>query len=758
MRGDNRTDSKEGLALREREGTSFPCRSNPNAPQAKPVSLGSIKSTGGVESAPGTIQRFVVKTRRIRRIAPRDLSPEIPPENEVNESGLEVDSASNDDEDCEARIGDNSQENKENDENENLCAERDSRGGEPVENGPFVDDAATAAECAEDSSDVNHNKRRATSGASSGSSGRSSGTTTTTKSYDWFDECEREEQQIEVRENGIDDVDDPWTDDNDEHDEEAEDLSDAAKFMSSIRKCAKMSEREDRLRNREDSDNGNVSRYYGTNSGSCGSEPQTKVKSDYSKGAIAKSKYYAQSSSSDETNFDRHCSIRSPRSRHHSDSRSGYGDDVESLSGPTSRNSFSDNSEPVLSPPYSSSGTRSHRNTNNKPCYHAEASRKGSNSSTLKELTVSPRGRHSGDNRIELDSTTGTRTSTTDRSHDCDYADELDSDKVVSHASGDKIRDEGLPERRRSNNERTDYDSGDSTRTGTKVLQSQDKQYRRKALSVDLKSSGITDNTNSESNNNRTATSASTRTAHSLPKTVTFAKSVKSADDEDDDDEIDEDEEDVGTDEDICEEDSSDECRSVNDNVSSSRQSSGGGGGSSKIAGESYNNNGNRTKRSTVGIVKRHTVSTADLDNDPPIVTGPTAPPPLQQRPRKPTFHYMGAPPTFSHHLHPPVHAHSAGAVGSASNKRRYLSLPLLEQDSSEVDSCSSTDVSPGDSSGTGSATGSSSVPLTYTGTRLLNPGEVYYFAPNSCVVCVERSKLTPARIQVRQQAALSCQ
>ena len=98
MRGD-RSDAKEGLALREREGTSFPCRSHPNAPQAKPVSLGSIKSTGGVESTSGTIQRFVVKTRRIRRIAPRDTSPTPTSalENDVSEMGPEVDSTSNED-------------------------------------------------------------------------------------------------------------------------------------------------------------------------------------------------------------------------------------------------------------------------------------------------------------------------------------------------------------------------------------------------------------------------------------------------------------------------------------------------------------------------------------------------------------------------------------------------------------------------------------------------------------------------------------
>ena len=129
MRGDNRSETKEGLALREREGTSFPCRSHPNAPQAKPVSLGSIKSTGGVESSSGTIQRFVVKTRRIRRIAPRDPSSTDITTAKVSELGPEVDSTSNEDEfESRIRVKSRDMERRMNDVSNNGHSDEDSLG------------------------------------------------------------------------------------------------------------------------------------------------------------------------------------------------------------------------------------------------------------------------------------------------------------------------------------------------------------------------------------------------------------------------------------------------------------------------------------------------------------------------------------------------------------------------------------------------------------------------------------------------------
>ena len=768
MRGDNRSDPKEGLTHREREGTSFPCRSHPNAPQAKPVSLGSIKSTGGVESAPGTIQRFVVKTRRIRRIVPREPSSSDTntAENEVSELGPEVDSTSNEDE-FESRIGVKSSDMKSKvsgisnniHSDEESLGEKDSYCG-PSENGPHDADLG----------DVNHNRREATSGAissnrgsSSGGNGRSDGAG---KSYDLFDECDREEQEWDLNENGIGEAD-PWTDD---EEEEGGDLSDAAKFMSSIRKCAKVTEREEKYRGRDFA------------SGCPGSDHRmAKDDSSYcSKGATVKSKY---STGGEEAAFDRHCPKKSARSRHYSDSRSAMpktmddsnSSNVEYEDRPSysiSRHSASDNTETVLPPPQLySTGTGSHRNTNNKLCYGAEgSSNKGSNSTkphNLKDQTVLLHGRHVGDichssgSKEDFewrrnDMTTGTRPNTIDRSHGCNYSEELDSGKVVSHRAGDKIRGDVLPEhvlRRRSNNNNDRTENDPTSRVGTKVPQSHDKQNRRKfeatrscSSSPDNVKQGR-DGCSSRHWDQSPLSSPVTATAHSLPKTVTFAKSVKSADDDREDDE-DDDEDDVDeTDEDVYE-DSTDECSSVREKVQSSLSKR--GGGTSKVAGESYKSN--RTKRGVVSIVKHHTVSTAGLDNDISTITGPSL---QQQRPLHPSVHYIGAAQVFTHHLHRPgvSTTHSGGggsAKGSATSKRRYLSLPLLEQDSSEVDSSSSTDISPGDSSGSAgpSGGGSCAVPV-YPGTRLLNPGEVYYFAPNSCVVCVERNKLAPTRIQV---------
>ena len=527
-----------------------------------------------------------------------------------------------------------------------------------------------------------------------------------------------------------------------------------------------MTEREDRYRSRDNASgcrsNTSTSNYAGNGS----SDHITKDDSYYCcKGATVKSTRYSGGGGEA---FDRHYL------KHYSDSRSTIpktdssssnfdADDDEGPSGSILRHSISDNTETVLpiQQPYCT-GTRSHKNTNNNLCYGAE----GSNSTKLhnqKDQNVLLCGRHVGDishssSRKEdtewrRKDTTGTRTNTTDKSHVCDHSEELDTDKVVSYTAGGKIKGDELPEhmlrrRNHNNDDRTENDltAGDNRISSTKVLQSLDKQNRYKATSIETTKSSSLDNAKqgpedgyssghwdlSPSTSPVTSyrATSSSCTAHSLPKTVTFAKRVKSADDESGDDEdVDE------TDEDAY--DSQGDSSSVSDKgLSSSRRS-----GGSKVAGDPYKNN--RTKRGVVSIVKHQTVSTADLDSDGP------PPPPLQQRPQHgsvPSFHYLGAPPVFTHHLHPPGVTHPGGsAIGSATSKRRYLSLPLLEQDCSEVDSCSSTDISPGDSSG---PSGGTSVPV-YPGTRLLNPGEVYYFAPNSCVVCVERSKLTPTRIQV---------
>ena len=143
-----------------------------------------------------------------------------------------------------------------------------------------------------------------------------------------------------------------------------------------------------------------------------------------------------------------------------------------------------------------------------------------------------------------------------------------------------------------------------------------------------------------------------------------------------------------------------------------------------------------------MSIGKHHTVNTADLYGE----VGPAPPPKQRNQQSATTFRYMGVPPTFTDHLHPTGLSRTKSAIGSATGKRRYLSLPLLELDSSEVDSCSSTDISPSD---VGPLHTGGLLSVTYPGTRLLNPGEVYYFAPNSCVVCVERDKMVPTRIQV---------
>ena len=730
MRG-YRSDAKEGLALREREGTSFPCRSHPNAPQAKPVSLGSIKSTGGVESTSGTIQKFVVKTRRIRRSVPRDSSPTsaIAPENDVSEMGPEVDSTNNEDE-LEARIGVKSGdvEGKVNDlsnkrhKDEDSCGEKDSSCGPPEQNGPLD----------EESDDIN--KREATSGG--GGVG---------KSYDWFDECEREEQQWEVNENGI--GDDPWTED-----EDAEgNLSDAAKFMSSIRKCAKMTERNESFRSRDSSSERRA------NVSAVSHDHATDDDGGYYSKGATKSRYSAGNPTGTDDVSQRTHSKKSPRSRHYSD-----GNDERQLSS-ISRHSTSDNTEPVLPPPPNSTGTRSHhKDTTNKTCYGADASCKGSNSTNyyLKDQIVLPHDRRLGnishdrdDLKRKRNDVTGKRRDTTDKSHVCDHSKELDSDKVVSsYSAGDKIRSDDLPGhvlRRNNNNDRTETDPSD-TSVGAKIRPSLDKQNRRNnEPEMSFSSDGARQcrercrtgqwdpSPSSDLEQNQASgrkSSISCTGGHSLPKTVTFAKNVKSAvedefrDDDLDDDDVDETDDDAYDD---CPEESS------GAHFTSAKRCS--VSSSSKVAGEPYG--GSRAKRGVVSIVKHHSVSTADLDDKPP----PSVHRPVQAS----SIHYVEPPPTYTHHLHPPSMTHPSGSViGSATSKRRYLSLPLLEPDSSEVDSGSSTDVSPGDSSGS-LPTPSGTSTVSYPGTRLLNPGEVYYFAPNSCVVCVERTKLAPTRIQV---------
>ena len=135
-----------------------------------------LKVPEGVESTSGTIQRFVVKTRRIRRIVPRDTSPTsaIAAENDVSE----MDSANTEDEletrmgvksgDVEGRVNDL---NNKRHNDEGGCGEKDSSCEPPEQNGPLD----------VESDDINHNKREATSGASSGGGGVG-------KSYDWFDD------------------------------------------------------------------------------------------------------------------------------------------------------------------------------------------------------------------------------------------------------------------------------------------------------------------------------------------------------------------------------------------------------------------------------------------------------------------------------------------------------------------------------------------------------------------------------------------
>ena len=726
MRGD-RSEAKEGLALREREGTSFPCRSHPNAPQAKPVSLGSIKSTGGVESTSGTIQRFVVKTRRIRRIAPRDTSPTPTSalENDVSKMGPEVDCQSNED-DFESRIGVKSGdvEGKVNDtsnkrhSNNDSCGGKDNSCGPSEQNGPY--DA--------DSDDINHNKREATSGASSSRGGIG-------KSYDWFDECEREEQQWEVNENGI--GDDRWTDDEDVEG----DLSDAAKFMSSIRKCAKMTERDERYRSCDPASECRTKVFAASHGIGEGDRMTQDDSGYYSMGATVKSRYSAGSATETDDVSQRAHLKKSPRPRHYSDCIDG-GRQLGSIS----RHSISDNTEPVLPPPYST-GTRSHhKNTTDETCFGAEASCKGSNSTKyyLKDQISYDR----DDLKRKRNDITGTRSDTTDMSHVCDHSEELDSDKVVSYSVGDKIRGDVLRRSNSNSNDRTESDPSDK-RVGAKVPQSQDKQNRRRnetgksfsshsaRQSRERCSSGESvppPSSNLEENQARGRNSSVSCIGHSLPKTVTFAKSVKSAvEDYRDDDNLDDDAHET---DDEAYDDSAGESSGAQ--LACAKRS---GVSSGKVAGEPCN--GNRAKRGVVSIVKHHTVSTADLDDDTSTIASPA------HRPVQASgIHYI-APPTNTHHLHPPSMTHHSGSViGSATSKRRYLSLPLLEPDSSEVDSCSSTDVSPGDSSGS-FPTPSGTSTVSYPGTRLLNPGEVYYFAPNSCVVCVERTKLAPTRIQV---------
>ena len=363
MRGDTRDSSHERPPPREREGSSFPCRTIPTGPQAKPVSLGSIKSTGGVEAASAsTIQTFKLKTRRIRRIEPRKkepVEPEPPPLLDDNSDDLEgkdssdvkvtsevkvmdeakvtrrkrCSSSVSHGEELEAEVRVNGQDldsTCSDEDKEMLAIKHGPRDLSP--NGPqslsqelspmsldpaslspdlprscdpspsLSHDLSTSSshdwddlvsqeswEHSDTSGDVNHNKENVEDNTK-----KMTASPKATTSYDWFDECEREEQEQEVKkqevkkqevakqdvkENGILGEAEDWSEENDEE------LEGGAKFMSSIRKCARRCKEEvvsfKRIPSREDV---RLSRDSGSYS----------VR--YSKGAISRGRDYELSS------------------------------------------------------------------------------------------------------------------------------------------------------------------------------------------------------------------------------------------------------------------------------------------------------------------------------------------------------------------------------------------------------------------------------------------------------------------------------
>ena len=350
MRGDTRDSSHERPPPREREGSSFPCRTIPTGPQAKPVSLGSIKSTGGVEAASAsTIQTFKLKTRRIRRIEPRKkepVEPEPPPSLDDNSDDLEVKDISNvkvtsevkvtrrkrcsssvsqgEELDAEIRVNGQDLDSTCSDEDKEMLAIKNgprdlSPNGpqslsqelspmslDPASLSPDLSrscdpspslshDLSTSSshdwddlvsqeswEHSDTSGDVNHNKENVED-----SSKKMAASAKVMTSYDWFDECEREEQEIkkqevkkqDVKENGILGEVEDWSEENDEE------LEGGAKFMSSIRKCARQCKEEvvsfKRISSREDV---RLSRDSGSYS----------VR--YSKGAISRGRDYELSS------------------------------------------------------------------------------------------------------------------------------------------------------------------------------------------------------------------------------------------------------------------------------------------------------------------------------------------------------------------------------------------------------------------------------------------------------------------------------
>ncbi len=748
MRGDSRSESKEGLALREREGTSFPCRSHPHTPQAKPVSLGSIKSTGGVESASGSIQRFVVKTRRIRPVAPRD--PNSGDDTDAgatiaveNDEALELEKNDEERNETETQTKEETQRKDNvdtgNSEGEEACGKNDRNDGRLNHNdqvGPFSE------------SDVENRTTQCVTAAARRKSGGGTG------SYDWFDECEREEQGWE---NGLVEAEDPFADDDDgQLGQEPRDMSDADKFLFSIRKCA-MTPRDEQLRGDPHDDASNSSASSGRLEDGSGPDSATN-RDDYFSTKGARTKCFSSKVGGVE---------RTNTSLASADSGGGGG--VRKRSVPnTEGNSDDDLSIPLHSPSKRNSdsvllteraqyrhhhqfGTRSREIVQQDNWSIEHNPRKLSRSYRSASDTDHVGGPER--TRYREAGAAGTRANGTDRSHVCDHTDELDMGGV---RTGDKIRRGDRDESRET--KELDLSSGD---TRPHLLPRKDIRCQRETIPetsprASTEIQGCKRDLSQQwdqTSESTTQSGGATQDQSPLPKIVTFAKGVKSADNgiddyayDDDNEETDEDEDDEETDE---YEDSQEETSQTDDNIQSSKSRNEGGSVSSCRT---------KSKRGVASVVKHHTVSTADLDSD-GAVSGPILlhhPLHHTRHPPPPTapFSYMSlSPHGFSRHLHP-----HGSAIGSATSKRRFLSLPLLEQDSSEVDSCSSsTDVSPGDSN-VATATqpppppvagSTSSVAVTYPGTRLLNPGEVYYFAPNSCVVCVERNKLTPTRIQV---------
>ncbi len=696
MRGDSRNETKEALGVREREGTSFPCRSHPNAPQAKPVSLGSIKSTGGVESGSGTIQRFVVKTRRIRRVAPKDPNLLDPSDGEL----AEVDTTSNEDELEQSK------------KMSALLSDEDCQGA--VDTGPDSGDDSSSA-------DVNHNKRHSSSGGgSSGCAHRGRGAAGGEQqhsTYDWFDECEREEQQRDWEEvNGIDDdADPPWSED-----VFVQDMSDGDKLMSSIRKCAKMTRGHDKLCGRTTSSEVGSSSSVGREN--YGSYDHVDAEDAYfcTKGATCSE---SKGDESTQARFERSKAV--PHTEAKVRTSSGEYTSV-SIQSKTERSA-----EPVLLTEREEKHQQQHRTRSHDvikqpgPCVDDRTENTGLDTSR-KSSRRQGCDSH-GDHVITAARTklSGTpMNDTPEKSGVCDHTEELDSDSDVG---SDKIR-QGAKEFTDSPCDQSEVDvcvetSDHQARRRHVGRRERERANSERSARLQEQEAPTKEGDDEEQSEESESEDASSAAAYSLPKTVTFAKSVKPVDAEAEDDD------DTGEMNNESDEDT-DEFEDSQEELILSRKPPSGGDG--------------RTKR-VVSVGKHHTII-ADLDESDVSALGGR---PHRLAPPLATFHYVGVPPpTFSRHLHPP----GGSAVGSASGKRQFLTLPLGEQDSSEVDSCSSTDISPGDSSSVATpvagVSSSAAAPLGYS-TRLLSPGEVYYFAPNSCVVCVERSKLAPTKIQV---------